>query len=179
MTLLAPLITSFLRDHMPRQRRYSPHSCETYAHSFRLLFTYAAKRLGQRPSQLHIEQLDAALANGSGAASQYTPTRPPKNVGASGSSLTHAPPELGVTWTELVPETPSAAIPALYLGVGDIGPSRKMTFEDLLGYERTMNADPIEIEYATGSYDVPGWSPACSLPRLNPISNRNSRLLPR
>jgi site-specific recombinase XerC len=61
MTLLAPLITRFLRDHMPRQRGYSPHSCETYAHGFRLLFTYAARRLRTKPSQLHIEQLDAAL----------------------------------------------------------------------------------------------------------------------
>jgi site-specific recombinase XerD len=61
MTLVAPLITGFLRDYMPRQRGYSPHSCETYAHSFRLLFTYAAKRLKAKPSQLHIEQLDAAL----------------------------------------------------------------------------------------------------------------------
>lgn len=57
-------------------------------------------------------------------------------------------------------KTPSAAIPALYLGAGDIGPSRKATFEDLLGYERTMDAEPLEIDYATGSYDVPGWSPA-------------------
>lgn len=61
MTFLAPLITRFLRDHMPRQRGYSPHSCETYAHGFRLLFTYAAGRLRTKPSQLHIEQLDAAL----------------------------------------------------------------------------------------------------------------------
>jgi len=61
MTLLAPLITGFLRDYMPRQRGYSPHSCETYAHSFRLLFAYAAKRTRTKPSQLHIEQLDAAL----------------------------------------------------------------------------------------------------------------------
>jgi integrase/recombinase XerD len=61
MTLLAPLITGFLRDYMPRQRGYSSHSCETYAHSFRLLFTYAAERLRTKPSQLHIEQLDAAL----------------------------------------------------------------------------------------------------------------------
>jgi site-specific recombinase XerD len=61
MTLLAPLITGFLRDHMPRQRGYSPHSCETYAHGFRLLFDFAAKRTGTRPSQLHLEQLDAAL----------------------------------------------------------------------------------------------------------------------
>src|SRR6266850_5146809 len=54
MTLLAPLITSFLRDYMPRQRGYSSHSCEAYAYSFRLLFTFAAKRIGTRPSQLLI-----------------------------------------------------------------------------------------------------------------------------
>jgi integrase/recombinase XerD len=61
MTLLAPLITGFLRDYMPRQRGYSSHSCEAYAYSFRLLFTFAAKRIGTRPSQLLIEQLDAPL----------------------------------------------------------------------------------------------------------------------
>jgi integrase/recombinase XerD len=61
MTLLAPLITGYLRDYMPRQRGYSPHSCETYAHGFRLLFAFAAKSTGTKPSQLHIEQLDAAL----------------------------------------------------------------------------------------------------------------------
>jgi integrase/recombinase XerD len=61
MTLLAPLITGFLRDYMPRQRGYSPHSCETYAHGFRLLFEFAAKRIGTKPSQLQIEQLDATL----------------------------------------------------------------------------------------------------------------------
>ena len=61
MTLLAPLITGYLRDYMPRQRGYSPHSCETYAHSFRLLLAFAAKRTGIKPSQLHVEQLDAKL----------------------------------------------------------------------------------------------------------------------
>jgi hypothetical protein len=61
MTRLAPLISGFLRDHMPRQRGCSPHSCETYAHSFRLLFAFVAKRTGTKPSQLHVEQLDAAL----------------------------------------------------------------------------------------------------------------------
>jgi integrase/recombinase XerD len=61
MTPVAPLITGFLRDYMPRQRGYSPHSCEAYAHSFRLLFAYAAGRLRTKPSQLHIEQLDATL----------------------------------------------------------------------------------------------------------------------
>ena len=61
MTSIAPLITDFLRDYMPCQRGYSPNSCETYAHSFRLLFTFAAQQLKTRPSQLQLEQLDAAL----------------------------------------------------------------------------------------------------------------------
>jgi integrase/recombinase XerD len=61
MTPLAPLITSFLRDYMPRQRGYSPQTCETYAVSFKLLLEYAARRTGTRPSRLSIEQLDAPL----------------------------------------------------------------------------------------------------------------------
>lgn len=61
MTQLAPLITGFLRDYMPRQRGYSPQSCETYAFSFKLLFDFAARRLGTRPSQLTIEDLDAPM----------------------------------------------------------------------------------------------------------------------
>lgn len=61
MTPLAPLITGFLRDYMPRQRGYSPHSCETYAISFKLLLEFAAMRTGTRPSRLSIEQLDARL----------------------------------------------------------------------------------------------------------------------
>jgi integrase/recombinase XerD len=61
MTPLAPLITGFLRDYMPRQRGYSPHSCEAYAFSFKLLFQYAAKRTGVRPSRLSLDQLDAPL----------------------------------------------------------------------------------------------------------------------
>jgi integrase/recombinase XerD len=61
MTPIAPLITGFLRDHMVTQRGYSPHSCETYAHCFRLLLALAGKRARTRPSQLHVEQLDATL----------------------------------------------------------------------------------------------------------------------
>ena len=61
MTSIAPLITGFLRDHMPRQRGYSPHSCEAYAHSFRLLFAFAAQRLRTRPSRLELEQIDAEM----------------------------------------------------------------------------------------------------------------------
>jgi site-specific recombinase XerD len=61
MTPIAPLITSFLREHMPIEQGYSPHTCETYAHAFRLLFVFASKRLGIRPSQICLEQIDAAL----------------------------------------------------------------------------------------------------------------------
>jgi integrase/recombinase XerD len=61
MTPIAPLITSFLREHLPIEHGRSLHTCETYAHAFRLLFTFVSKRLGIRPSQLCLEQLDAAL----------------------------------------------------------------------------------------------------------------------
>ena len=61
MTPIAPLITHFLRDYLPVERGYSPHTCESYAYAFRLLFTFAADRLAIRPSQLHLEHLDAPL----------------------------------------------------------------------------------------------------------------------
>ena len=61
MTPIAPLITAFLREHMPIERGYSPNTCETYAHAFRLLFEFAAGRLGKRPSQFCIEHITAAL----------------------------------------------------------------------------------------------------------------------
>jgi integrase/recombinase XerD len=61
MTPIAPLMTTFLREHMPMQKGYSPHSCEAYAYSFKLLFEFASNRIKTRPSQLCLEQLDAAL----------------------------------------------------------------------------------------------------------------------
>src|ERR1035437_5964300 len=44
----------------------------------------------------------------------------------------------GVTF-EFNLKTPSSAVYALFLNAGDIDPSRKMTFEDLLAYERTRS----------------------------------------
>ena len=61
MTALAPVITQFMQDYLPRQRGFSAHSSETYAHAFKLLFQFAARRVGSSPSQLSIEQLDAPL----------------------------------------------------------------------------------------------------------------------
>jgi integrase/recombinase XerD len=61
MTPIAPLITNFLSEHMPVDQGCSPDTCETYAHAFRLLFVFASKRLGIKPSQICVEQIDAAL----------------------------------------------------------------------------------------------------------------------
>jgi integrase/recombinase XerD len=54
-------LSSFLRDHLPRERGASRHTCEAYAYSYQLLFRFAADRLKTRPSWIEIEQLDANL----------------------------------------------------------------------------------------------------------------------
>jgi hypothetical protein len=61
MTALAPHLTAFLQGHLPHERRASPHTCEAYADSFRLLVCFAAARLRTTPSRLEIEQLDPPL----------------------------------------------------------------------------------------------------------------------
>lgn len=61
MTALAPSLATFLREHLPRDRRASPHTCDAYAFSFQLLVTFAARRLGTQPSRLEIEQLDVPM----------------------------------------------------------------------------------------------------------------------
>ena len=57
-------------------------------------------------------------------------------------------------------KTTRAAVPALALGVGDIGMGRKITTEELQLFQRYKDHDPIEITIATGSYNVTGWNPA-------------------
>lgn len=61
MTSLAPHLTAFLRDHLPRERNASPHTCEAYATCFQLLVTFAASRLRCRPFRLEIEQIDPPM----------------------------------------------------------------------------------------------------------------------
>jgi phosphate transport system substrate-binding protein len=56
-------------------------------------------------------------------------------------------------------KTTVAAVPALVFGVGDIGVGRKITFAELLLYQRYNDRDPLEITAATGSFDVSGWQP--------------------
>jgi len=61
MTMIATQLSAFLREHLPRERRASPHTCETYAYAFQLLVCFAARRLSIRPSQLAVEHLDVPL----------------------------------------------------------------------------------------------------------------------
>ena len=60
MTTLATQLSVFLREHLPRDRGASCHTCETYAHTIKLLVCFAAERLRVKPSGLEIEQIDAA-----------------------------------------------------------------------------------------------------------------------
>jgi len=61
VTPIAPLIEAFLNETLTRQRGVSRHTRDSYALSFQLLFTFAAKRLKVSPSALTLEQLDAGL----------------------------------------------------------------------------------------------------------------------
>jgi site-specific recombinase XerD len=61
MTSLAPHLSGFLREHLPKERRASQHTCEAYAQSFQLLLGFAANRLKIKPSKIEIERLDAPL----------------------------------------------------------------------------------------------------------------------
>jgi integrase/recombinase XerD len=61
MTAIAPHITAFLRERLPRQRGASEHTCQSYAYAFQLLFRYASERFKVNPSALELEQLDAPL----------------------------------------------------------------------------------------------------------------------
>jgi len=102
MTPIAPLITRFLREHLPIERGYSPHTCETYAHAFRLLFAFASRRLGIKPSKLCLEQIDAAMIldflayiedqRGNCAATRATDDSPLSRASLATSSCKYPPP---------------------------------------------------------------------------------------
>src|SRR5690242_64455 len=61
MTPLGPQLTVFLREYLPNQREMSVQTSDTYSYAFQLLVSFAANRLRITPSQITIEQLDAAL----------------------------------------------------------------------------------------------------------------------
>ena len=61
MTPIAPHISAFLQEHLPRQKGASAQTCETYAYAFQLLFTFASEQLRVSPSSLNLEQIDATM----------------------------------------------------------------------------------------------------------------------
>jgi site-specific recombinase XerD len=61
MSDLASHLERFLREYLPRDRRASVHTCDSYAYAFQLLVSFAARRLKRQPSSLELEQLDAPL----------------------------------------------------------------------------------------------------------------------
>lgn len=61
MTALAPHLSAFLREHLPRERAVSPHTVKTYANCFVLLVRFAADRLKRRPTNLTVEDFGTDL----------------------------------------------------------------------------------------------------------------------
>lgn len=55
----SPLCQEFFSKRLIAQRKASPHTISAYAQTFRLLTTFAQKRLGTPPSKLSLAQLDA------------------------------------------------------------------------------------------------------------------------
>ncbi len=69
-------------------------------------------------------------------------------------------------------QAPALAIPALCVGMSDLSPSRHITFDETLMFERVFSRDPVEISMVTGSLNVPGWNYALGIfvHKDNPIS---------
>jgi phosphate transport system substrate-binding protein len=69
-------------------------------------------------------------------------------------------------------KTTLAAVPSLIFGVSDLGIGRKITFGEQELFERYTDRRPVEIELATGSFDVPGWQPGYGVVvhKDNPLS---------
>lgn len=64
MSTLAPLLEAFFRDRLIEQRQASPNTIAAYRDAFRLLLSYAREHTGTEPSQLVLQDLDAALIGG-------------------------------------------------------------------------------------------------------------------
>jgi phosphate transport system substrate-binding protein len=65
-------------------------------------------------------------------------------------------PDVKIEWNM---KTTGAAVPSLVFGVSDLGIGVKVTFAQQQLFERYKDRAPLEIDIATGSYDVPGWNP--------------------
>jgi integrase/recombinase XerD len=61
MTALAPVLQAFFTDRLIAQRQVSGHTVAAYRDTFRLLLAFAQSRTGTAPSDLRLDDLDAAL----------------------------------------------------------------------------------------------------------------------
>ena len=61
MNNLSNYLSNFLREHLPRERGASQHTCEAYAYTFQLLVCFAARRLNTQPSKLTLENLEVSM----------------------------------------------------------------------------------------------------------------------
>ena len=57
MTPLAPHLSAFLREHLPRERGASQHTMAAYAHCYKLLLTFVAERRKTRPSRIVLARI--------------------------------------------------------------------------------------------------------------------------
>ena len=58
MSALAPILQGFFTDKLIRQRQAGPNTIGAYKLTFRLLLTFASKRLAKTPAALDIAELD-------------------------------------------------------------------------------------------------------------------------
>jgi len=52
MSMLAPSLQAFFVTRLGTERDVSPHTVDSYRHTFRLLLTYARQRTGKAPRSL-------------------------------------------------------------------------------------------------------------------------------
>ncbi len=64
--------------------------------------------------------------------------------------------------------TSASAFAALYYNEADLIMDHDVLFYDLLAYQRIMDANPVRVSAATGSFDVPGWQNSLTI-----IANEN------
>lgn len=60
-------------------------------------------------------------------------------------------------------KAPALGIPALCTGQADLAPSRHITWDETLMFQRVYEHDPVEITFVTGSLNVPGWNYAIGI----------------
>ena len=63
MTTLAPILQAFFTTRLGNERDVSPHTVDSYRHTFRLLLVYAKEKTGKAPSELEFGDLDAVLVS--------------------------------------------------------------------------------------------------------------------